>query len=106
VTAVNDHSVLLQAYAKEQMFMLGEREYHADDHVVGQYYIALAEEYNLPEALVPVTQTFDKIIMSPSSVSLNFSIDGAHSLYTPFLTYIRCSLLLCVFFLCFSLFHS
>jgi hypothetical protein len=65
-----------QAYAEAQSFQLGDRIYHADDHVVGQYYIALAEHFNLSEAVVPVTTTFEEILSNPSSVDLNHSVPG------------------------------
>jgi hypothetical protein len=72
-----DSTAGLQDRASEQEFMLGERVYHADDHVVGQYYIALADKFSLPEALKPVQETFDFIIENASNVSLNHSVEGA-----------------------------
>jgi hypothetical protein len=68
----------MQTRAEAQSFQLGERVYHADDHVVGQYYIALAEHFNITEATGPMTTTFDEIIANPSNVDLNHSIPGTH----------------------------
>ncbi len=62
----------LKDFAKGQGYRLEDRLYHADDHVVGQYYMALYDRYEDPAMIKPTQETFDKIIADPSDVSLDF----------------------------------
>jgi rhamnogalacturonyl hydrolase YesR len=49
---------------------LGKRIYHADDHCVGQMYLALYDKYRDPAMIAPLRQRFDYILSNPSSVTL------------------------------------
>lgn len=62
----------LRDYATTEGYNLGPRLYHADDHVVGMYYIELYKEDQNPDALAPTIAVFDEILANPSDVSLDF----------------------------------
>jgi len=62
----------LKNFAAEQGYKLEDRLYHADDHVVGQYYMALYDRYKDPIMIKHTQDTFDEIIANPSDVSLDF----------------------------------
>jgi len=62
----------LKDFAEGQDYQPEARLYHADDHVVGQYYFALYEKYKDPEMIAPIQGVFDKILENPSTVSLDF----------------------------------
>jgi len=66
----------LKDHAKQQHYELGERKYHADDHVVGQYYLSLSEFFGDELMLAPTQKTLDEILLSPSTVSLEFEPKG------------------------------
>jgi len=62
----------LKDFAEGQDYQPEARLYHADDHVVGQYYFALYEKYKDPKMIAPIQEVFDKILANPSTVSLDF----------------------------------
>lgn len=62
----------LRNYAETEGYNLGPRIYHADDHVVGMYYIELYKQDKDPAALAPTIAVFDEILANPSDVSLDF----------------------------------
>lgn len=62
----------LKNFAEGQGYQPEARIYHADDHVVGQYYFALYEKYKDPNMIAPIQAVFDKILANPSTVSLDF----------------------------------
>ena len=67
----------LRQYAIEQDWQLGARLYHADDHVVGQYYLALQNMFPNPLTIRPVQNQFDLILADPPQGSLDFGPQGA-----------------------------
>lgn len=73
-------SRVLQDFAEAQDFQLAERQYHADDQAVAQYYLAIADRYTLPAAAAPTEDRFQAVLDNPSSVSLDHSVRGAHPL--------------------------
>lgn len=62
----------LKNFAENEGYKLEDRIYHADDHVVGQYYFALYEKYKDPKMIAHTQEVFDKILANPSTVSLEF----------------------------------
>jgi len=64
----------------EWLIMIGERNswnlhkrpYHADDHTVGQFYLALYEQYKKPEMLRPAQERFDWILANRKTGSLEW----------------------------------
>ena len=72
----------LKNFAAEQGYKLEDRLYHADDHVVGQYYMALYDRYKDPIMIKHVQDTFDEIIANPSNVSLDFGPKGTEPGYS------------------------
>ncbi|WP_418152084.1 glycoside hydrolase family 105 protein [Litorimonas sp. RW-G-Af-16] len=62
----------LKNFAENEDYQPEARIYHADDHVVGQYYFALYEKYKDPAMIAPIQEVFDKILENPSTVSLDF----------------------------------
>lgn len=71
----------LKAKGDEVDYALGPRIYHADDHVVGQYYMVLHDRYNDPAMIAPTQKIFDEIIANPSDVSLDFGPKGTEDGY-------------------------
>ena len=71
----------LTDFAEKQQFQLGERLYHADDHVVGQYYLRLYEHWGKPAMLAPTREAFDAILLNPSTVDLEFTAKGTEKGY-------------------------
>jgi rhamnogalacturonyl hydrolase YesR len=71
----------LKNYGAAQNYQLGDRDYHADDHVVGQYYLRLYDYYDNPEMYKPTQDVLDRIIANPSTVSLEFEPDGTEEGY-------------------------
>ena len=72
----------LKDFAEAQDFQLEARLYHADDHVVGQYYSVLAEQFNDRSMVQPTLDAFDKILANPSDVSLEFGPKGTEEGYS------------------------
>lgn len=60
----------MRGVGEENKWALGERVYHADDHCVGQMYLALYEKYHAPDMIVPLRERFDYILAHPSTVTL------------------------------------
>ena len=58
------------AHGRGVEWRLGERMYHADDHVVGQSYLWAAAHGGGPDAIKPLRARFDEILASPSKVGL------------------------------------
>jgi rhamnogalacturonyl hydrolase YesR len=56
-------------------WQLGERTYHADDHVIGQSYLWAAAHGAGPEAIAPLRTRFDAILAAPPHVGL--AVDSA-----------------------------
>lgn len=51
---------------------LGDRLYHADDHMIGQTYFWARRHGAGDQAIVHMRETFDRILANPSTVSLEF----------------------------------
>lgn len=68
----------LQDLSADQNYRLGNREYHADDHAVGQVYHALEVERGVPftVALGPTQEQFDFILDNRSNISLDHRVPG------------------------------
>ena len=58
------------AHGRGTSWQLGERRYHADDHVIGQSYLWAAAHGAGPEALAPLRKRFDEILAAPPRGSL------------------------------------
>ena len=72
-------AVLLQEFAEQQSYQLGDRLYHADDHAVAQYYIALRENLGLEEATGPTQTAFDAILADAPTADLNWEPKSAQA---------------------------
>lgn len=55
---------------------LGPREYHADDHAVGQTYAELYLQHRDPKMLAPMRALFDDILANPRPGTLQFRTPG------------------------------
>jgi len=51
---------------------LGDRAYHADDHLIGAAWIWAARNGAGPQAIAPGRATFDQVLAAPSAISLEF----------------------------------
>ena len=51
---------------------LGPRPYHADDHAVGQTYVALYNRHKDPKMLAPMRERFDYILANPKDDNFEF----------------------------------
>lgn len=58
------------AHGRSTNWQLGERRYHADDHVVGQSYLWAAAHGAGKEAIAPLRKRFDAILAAPPRGSL------------------------------------
>ena len=58
------------AHGRSTDWQLGDRRYHADDHVIGQSYLWAAAHGAGPEAIAPLRKRFDEILTAPPSGSL------------------------------------
>ncbi len=62
----------LKAIGENHDWKLHERQYHADDHTVGQMYIELFRKYGDEKMIKPTIDQFDFIMMHPSQSVLNW----------------------------------
>lgn len=60
----------LKGFGEGNGWKPGKRDYHADDHAVGQMYIAMYEEYRDPEMIGPIRACFDGILADQPSTPL------------------------------------
>ena len=58
---------------------LHQRPYHADDHTVGQFYLALYEDFNDPKMLEPTREQFDWILENPKTGTLDWLAEDTHA---------------------------
>ena len=63
------------SHGRGLIWQLGERTYHADDHVIGQSYLWAAAHGAGPEAIAPLRERFDAILAAPPRVGL--AVDSA-----------------------------
>jgi unsaturated rhamnogalacturonyl hydrolase len=59
------------AHGRSTGWQLGDRRYHADDHVIGQSYLWAATHGAGPEAIAPLRRRFDEILAAPPRGSLD-----------------------------------
>ncbi len=59
------------SHGRGQQWRLGERQYHADDHVIGQSYLWAASHGAGKEAVVPTRRRLEAIMAAPSKVDLS-----------------------------------
>lgn len=57
-------------HGRSQRWRLGDREYHADDHVIGQSYLWAASHGAGPEAIEPTQRRLNAILTKPSKVDM------------------------------------
>lgn len=71
----NDDSYFgwLNKIGEQQNWKLHKRMYHADDHAVGQMYLALYEKYKKQEMLDGTSARFDAIIAKPATSTFQWS---------------------------------
>jgi rhamnogalacturonyl hydrolase YesR len=58
------------AHGRSTNWRLGDRRYHADDHVIGQSYLWAAAHGAGPAAIAPLRRRFDEILAAPRRGSL------------------------------------
>lgn len=64
---------------KRNHWKLHHRPYHADDHTVGQFYLALYEDYNDPAMLEPLRKQFDWIMQNRKIGTLDWEAKNTHA---------------------------
>lgn len=62
----------LKNIGEEQEWKLWKRQYHADDHAVGQMYIELYRKYGDKKMIEPTQEQFDFIMYHPSQSEMNW----------------------------------
>ena len=58
------------SHGRSTKWQLGDRRYHADDHVIGQSYLWAAAHGAGPEAIIPLRLRFDEVLATPPRVGL------------------------------------
>lgn len=69
----------LIAIGERNDWSLHRRPYHADDHTVGQFYLALYEDYNDPAMLEPTREQFDWILKNRKTGTLQWLAEDTHA---------------------------
>lgn len=59
------------SHGRSQRWRLGERQYHADDHVIGQSYLWASSHGAGTDAIAPTRRRFEAIMAAPSNVDLS-----------------------------------
>ncbi|MEM6641436.1 MAG: glycoside hydrolase family 88 protein [Bacteroidota bacterium] len=62
----------MKGIAEKQEWKLHKRQYHADDHTVGQMYVSLYRKYGEQSMIDPTIEQFDYILYHPSKSVLNW----------------------------------
>ena len=62
----------LKKIGEENKWMLYKRQYHADDHTVGQMYIELYRKYEDEKMIEPTKEQFNFIMYHPSQSVMNW----------------------------------
>jgi rhamnogalacturonyl hydrolase YesR len=60
----------LKEWGQKNNWQLGPRQYHADDHAVGQMYLDMYSLYKDPAMIKNVKERFDWLLANPSDVTL------------------------------------
>jgi rhamnogalacturonyl hydrolase YesR len=66
----------LREISVENEWLLGERLFHGDDHIVGQLYLTLYERENNPEMIDHTTRQLNQILVANPDDTLEFLGDG------------------------------
>ncbi|WP_075608650.1 glycoside hydrolase family 88 protein [Alteromonas pelagimontana] len=62
----------LRDIGERNNWKLHQRPYHADDHTVGQFYLAMYEDFQREDMLTPVREQFDWILQNPQTGTLDW----------------------------------
>ena len=62
----------LSAVSERNLWRLGDRKYHADDHSVGWSYLHLYARYGDEKTIAPLRESMDWLLANPSPSSLEF----------------------------------
>lgn len=63
----------LKTIGEKNEWKLNERKYHADDHTVGQLYMALYRKYADKAMIEPLMEQFNFILLHPAKTSLHWN---------------------------------
>lgn len=63
----------LRTIGQRNGWKLHRRMYHADDHVVGQFYLSMYEDFNEPAMLAGTKEKFDYILAHPRTGTLEWT---------------------------------
>lgn len=69
----------LMEIGERNNWKLHRRPYHADDHTVGQFYLALYEDFKEPRMLNPVRDQFDWILENRKTGTLDWEAENTHA---------------------------
>ncbi len=69
----------MKKIGEDNNWMLHKRQYHADDHAVGQMYVELYRKYGNKEMITPTQKSFDFILFHPSKASLKWPSPFHHN---------------------------
>lgn len=70
VSGDSKYTQWLKDIGERNQWKLHERPYHADDHVVGQFYLSLYEDLNDADMLNSIREQFDWIMENPKTNSI------------------------------------
>jgi rhamnogalacturonyl hydrolase YesR len=71
-----DYIEFLRARGNAQEWRLGDRTFHADDHVIAQYYLYIHDQDPKPEYIAQTISEFEKILAVKPKTSLDFVPTG------------------------------
>lgn len=69
----------LREHGNGQNWQLGPRDFHADDHVIAQYYLHIYEEDKIQQQITPTLKVFDHILQNRPDSSLDFGPMGKYA---------------------------
>ncbi len=69
----------LMAVGERNHWQLHQRPYHADDHVVGQFYLSFYEDFGQPGMMAGVQERFDWILENPKTGTLDWEAEDTHA---------------------------
>lgn len=69
----------LREHGNTQNWQLGPRAFHADDHVIAQYYLHIYEEDRIEHQITPTLKIFDHILANKPESSLDFEPMGKYA---------------------------
>lgn len=68
----------LRQHGDQQQWQLGPRDFHADDHVIAQYYLHIYDKDKKDEQIQAIKDVFDRILADPPAMSLDFGPVGKY----------------------------